>query len=88
MKRMLINYEQLQELFEKHDVDKKVETTYSAMLYEKVFTYLACFVLLFLGGLLFLTFLPIVIIEAIGKGIYLGFRKGLQDAKEKRNKSD
>ena len=37
MKSKLVNYEQLEEMFKKHDVDNKMSSTISSQVFEKLF---------------------------------------------------
>lgn len=78
MNSKLVNYEQLEEMLKKHDVDNKISHTYTSLVFEKVFVAVTTVFIVLFGVLLFLTLLPMIILEAIVTGIY----KGIKNAKE------
>lgn len=74
MKSRLINYEQLEALFSKHDVDASMPKALTAKLFEKIFIYISTVFLVLLGVTLFVCLLPLIIIESLIVGIYRGIK--------------
>lgn len=80
----LINYQQLEEMFQKHDLHISKPETFSSKIFQKLFVIGSTGFIVIYGVLLFLLLLPLVLVEAI----ITGFIRGIKHAKEIRNKSD
>jgi len=81
MKSRLVNYEQLEALFMKHDVEEDSPKSLSTKLFEKIFIYVSTVFLVLFGVVLFICLLPLVIIESLITGIY----RGIKNAKKISN---
>ena len=74
MKSKLVNYEQLEEMFKKHDVDNKMSSTISSQVFEKLFVVVTTILIVLVGISLFIIKFPFFIVEALLIGIYRGIK--------------
>ena len=74
MKSKLVNYEQLEEMFKKHDVDNKMSSTISSQVFEKLFVVVTTILIVLVGISLFIIMFPFFIVEALLIGIYIGIK--------------
>lgn len=74
MKSKLINYEQLEEMFKKHDTESKLSKTICSQIFEKLFVFITTIFIVLTGVSLFIIMFPFFIVEAVLIGIYRGIK--------------
>ena len=74
MKSKLVNYEQLEEMFKKHDTENKLSSTVCSQIFEKLFVFITTVFIVLTGISLFIALFPFFIVEAVLIGIYRGIK--------------